>query len=352
MKSVAIVILNYNTRHFLEEFLPSVMSTDYANFKVVVADNASTDDSVQFVKNNYPSCELIIFGKNHGFTGGYNLALQQIDADYYVLLNSDVKVQPGWLTPLVERAESDIAIAAVQPKIMNYNKPGEFEYAGAAGGFIDKYGYPFCKGRIFDSTETDNGQYDTASPIFWATGAAMLVKRNVFHGTGGLDTDFFAHMEEIDLCWRMQNCGYQVWSEPKSRVWHVGGGTLQKENPKKTYLNYRNGLVLLYKNLPENKLFSIILMRLLLDHISAYRALFKGKFGEFAAIAKAHRHFLMNFKTWKQKRNKNGGYTELAHGHVQMSHGGSFDAYYHSGVYRKSIVWQYFIKGKKQYTQL
>ncbi|MES2618668.1 MAG: glycosyltransferase family 2 protein [Bacteroidota bacterium] len=349
MKSVAIVILNYNTRRFLEDFLPSVVATNYSNFKIVVADNASTDDSVKFIKNNYPAIDLIIFGKNHGFTGGYNLALQQVKADYYVLLNSDVKVHADWLQPLVELAESRSTIAAVQPKILSYHDPIAFEYAGASGGFIDEYGYPYCRGRVFETLEKDKGQYDDKHRIFWATGAAMLIKADAYHKMGGLDEDFFAHMEEIDLCWRLQNSGYEIWVEPKSKVWHVGGGTLKKENPRKTFYNYRNGLVLLYKNLPSDKVFKVIFMRLLLDHISAYRFLFMGKFGDFKAIAKAHKDFLFRLRYWRQKRYSTGGY-DVSKTHLNNEDSNA--AYNSNMVYKKSIVWQYFIKKKHLFSDL
>lgn len=336
MNSVAVVILNYNTRHFLAEFLPSVCTTDYDNLRVIVADNASGDDSVNFVKTNFPKVEIIVFEKNHGFTGGYNRALQQVKADYYVLLNSDVKVDAGWIKPMVQMAVNNPKIAAIQPKILSYHHPDEFEYAGASGGFIDKYGYPYCRGRVFDTMEKDRGQYDDARQIFWATGAALFIKAESYHSAGGLDEDFFAHMEEIDLCWRILNAGSEIWVCPQSVVYHVGGGTMHKSNPKKTYLNFRNGLVLLLKNLPSKKLFGIILMRLILDHIAAYRLLFKGNSGEFKAIAKAHIHFIFQLGKWKKKR-------EIINNNK---------AFYHPEVYKKSLVWAYFKNGQKTFDTL
>ncbi len=331
MKHVAIVILNYNTQKFLAEFLPSVCATNYANFSVIVADNASTDGSVEFVKQHFPTVPIIVLNKNFGFTGGYNQALKQVKADYYVLLNSDVKVEPNWLQPLVTLAKSNPKIAAIQPKILSYAEPNKFEYAGASGGFIDKYGFPYCRGRIFDTLETDNGQYNQAQQVFWSTGAALFINTDLYHKAGGLDDDFFAHMEEIDLCWRLQNMGYEVWVCPESVVYHLGGGTLQKENPRKTYYNFRNGLILLLKNLPKNKLLRIIFMRLLLDHVAAYRFLFQGKFGDFKAIAKAHFHFIFKLKYWYNKRQKNS----------------TTNVYNSPLVLKQSIVWQYF-KNKKQ----
>lgn len=318
------------------KFLPSVVNTRYDNLKIVVADNASTDDSVAFVKDKYPNIGLIELDTNYGFTGGYNRALKLVKADYYVLLNSDVEVDVNWIQPMVDLVGRNPAIAAVQPKLLAYNDKHKFEYAGASGGFIDKYGFPFCRGRIFDSLETDNGQYNDDSEVFWASGAALFVHAGVYHEIGGLDEDFFAHMEEIDLCWRIRNAGHQVWICPESIVYHVGGGTLQKTNPRKTYYNFRNGLILLLKNLPKGKILRVILFRLLLDHIAAYRFLFQGKTGDFKAIAAAHRHFILKLSYWKKKRKEFNGNT----------------AYYSNEVYKGSIVWAHFIKGKKTFKEL
>jgi len=333
---IAVVILNYNTRQFLEKFLPSVCASNYENLEIVVADNASSDDSVAFVQTSYPQVKLITLHENFGFTGGYNRALKEVEADFYVLLNSDVEVDKNWLQPMVNLVESNPLIAAVQPKLLAYHNREYFEYAGASGGFIDKYGFPFCRGRIFDSLEKDNGQYNDNQQVFWASGAALLIKANVYHELGGLDEDFFAHMEEIDLCWRVQNAGYEVWVCPESFVYHVGGGTLQKSNPRKTYFNFRNGLILLLKNLPPHKVFAVISFRLILDHVAAYRFLFQGKFGDFKAIAKAHRHFILRYGYWRKKRSvlKNNA------------------AYFHPQVYRKSIVWTHFIKKINTYKDL
>lgn len=333
---VSIVILNYNTRDFLKKFLPSVCATRYENFEVVVADNASKDDSIELLKTEFPEVKIIELNENYGFTGGYNRALKQVQADYYVLLNSDVEVDENWLQPMIELIEGNPKIAAVQPKLLTWSKKDEFEYAGASGGFIDKWGFPFCRGRIFDSLEKDKGQYDENLQVFWATGAALLVNADLYHEIGGLDEDFFAHMEEIDLCWRLQNAGYQIHVCPKGVVYHVGGGTLQKSNPRKTYYNFRNGLILLLKNLPGKRLFPVIIMRLILDHVAAYRFLFQGKTGDFFAIAAAHRHFILKLGTWKKKRVvKNGN-----------------KAYYSTLVMRSSIVYKHFIKKLSTFDQL
>jgi GT2 family glycosyltransferase len=333
---IAVVILNYNTRHYLEKFLPSVCASQYQDLDIVVADNASTDDSLEFVRQNYPKVRIIELKDNYGFTGGYNRALEQVKADYYVLLNSDVEVEANWLQPMMDLVKGNSKIAAVQPKLRAFHNKAYFEYAGASGGFIDKYGFPFCRGRIFDSLEKDLGQYDDNAKVFWASGAALFINAEVYHALGGLDDDFFAHMEEIDLCWRIQNAGYEVWVCPESVVYHVGGGTLQKSNPRKTYYNFRNGLILLLKNLPSNKLLRVIGMRLLLDHVAAYRFLFQGKWGDFKAIAAAHRHFLLKYGHWRKKRMvlKNN------------------IAYFNPQVYRHSIVWTHFIKKLRTYKEL
>lgn len=333
---VAVVILNYNTREFLEKFLPSVAATRYEHLEIVVADNASTDDSVQFTKNNYPQIKLIQLDKNYGFTGGYNRALKLVEADYYVLLNSDVEVDHDWIQPMVNLVRSNPKIAAIQPKLLAYHQKDRFEYAGAVGGFMDKYGFPFCRGRIFDSLELDKGQYQDNLKVFWATGAALFIKADLYHSVGGLDEDFFAHMEEIDLCWRLQNAGHEVWVCPESKVFHVGGGTLQKSNPRKTYFNFRNGLILLLKNLPPGKLFGVICMRLIFDHVAAYRFLFQGKFGDFKAIAAAHRHFILRFGYWKSKRR-------IVDGNK---------AYFEKEVLNGSVVYRHFVKKKLTFPEL
>ncbi len=333
--SVAVVILNFNTKYFLEKFLKSVVNSSYSNFQVYVADNASTDDSVKFIIDQYPQIKLIVLEKNYGFTGGYNRALKQINSDYYILLNSDVEVKSDWIEPMVELAEKTPNIGAIQPKILDYKNPSKFEYAGASGGYIDKYGFPFCRGRIFESLEEDLNQYDDEKEIFWASGASMFVKADLYHKLGGLDEDFFAHMEEIDFCWRLHHNGYKVMVCPKSVVYHVGGGTLQKSNPKKTYYNFRNGLILLIKNLPSNKLVPILFMRLLLDHIAAYRWLFQGKYGDFFAVAKAHRHFIFRLSYWFKKRGETN--KEIYHSLL---------------VYKKSIALSHYLSKVNKYKEL
>jgi GT2 family glycosyltransferase len=296
-----------------------------------VADNASTDDSIVFLKANYPSINLIQIPENQGFAGGYNTVLNQIEAEYYVLLNSDVEVTPNWIEPVIALMDADKSIAACQPKIRSFHQRNLFEYAGAAGGYIDKYGYPFCRGRIFDTCEEDFGQYNDSREVFWATGACMFVRAEVYHQLGGLDADFFAHMEEIDLCWRIKNAGLKVFYCADSTVYHVGGGTLQKSNPRKTFLNYRNGLALLYKNLPQNQLFKTILIRLILDGISGVKLFISGSFSDTWAIIKAHFAFYGWISRLKKKRQNS----------KQVN-----------GIYDKSIVWEYFVKGKKKFTDL
>ena len=334
---VAIVILNWNGEKFLKEFLPSVMETTYEHKKIIVADNASTDQSVNFLQQNYPSVEVIKNSANEGFAKGYNVALQQVTADYYVLLNSDVAVTPSWIEPIITLMESDAKIAACQPKIRSFQNRAEFEYAGACGGWIDAFGYPFSRGRIFDTCETDNGQYDIAEPCFWATGAALFVRAKQFHEMQGFDPYFFAHQEEIDLCWRLQNAGYKIFVQPKSVVYHVGGGTLPKGNSMKTYLNFRNNLIMMTKNLPIAELIWKIPFRFVLDGITAWRSLVKGDVGYWTAIAKAHMHYVywLFFKSGKLNRWKK------ANKNIQ-----------YSGLYKGSIVWAYFIKKQKTFSEI
>lgn len=328
MSKVAIVILNYNGQRFLEKFLPSVIQNADA-CEIIVADNASTDNSVPFMTQTYPEIRLIQLLYNSGFAGGYNEALKQIKATYYILLNSDIEVTPNWIAPVIELMDANPNIAACQPKIRDYHKPSYFEYAGAAGGYIDWLGYPFCRGRIFDTCEPDTGQYDDAREIFWATGACMFVRADVFHESGGFDAQFFAHMEEIDLCWRMKNAGYEIYYTPTSMVYHVGGGTLHKSNPRKTFLNYRNGLAMMYKNLPDNQLFSIIFMRLVLDGVSSIKFLLAGSFKDIWAILKAHFAFYAMIPRLERTSPK-----PL------------------KDIYPKSIVLAYFLKKKKTFGEL
>ena len=335
LPSVAIVILNWNGRHFLEKFLPSVVASAYENVSVIVADNASTDDSVSFLKKNYPSVTTIINSVNEGFAKGYNTALKQVSADYYVLLNSDVEVSKEWINPIISLMESDESIAACQPKILSFDHQHQFEYAGASGGWIDQLGYPFTRGRVFNHCETDNGQYEDVSQIFWATGAAMFVRSSVFHDMEGFDEFFFAHQEEIDLCWRMQRAGYKIYVIPSSIVYHVGGGTLAMGSSKKVYLNFRNNLIMLFKNLSFSESIWKIPLRLILDNVTAFKALVKGQSDVFIAIESAH----FNFIKWIFSHRSKNNYSRIKINRL-------------SGVYNGSVVWQYFINKKKTFYQI
>ena len=300
----AVVVLNWNGKAWLEKFLANLVKHSQ-EATVFVADNASTDDSVDFVKSNFPSVKIIINASNGGYAKGYNDALKQIDAEYFVLINSDIEVTDGWLSPIIDLMDSDKKIAACQPKLLDYKKRNTFEYAGASGGFIDNLGYPFCRGRIFDDIEQDNGQYNDAIEVFWATGACLFVRASHYNEVGGLDEDFFAHQEEIDLCWRLKNKGYKVMVQPKSVVYHVGGGTLNAGSPFKTHLNFRNNLYTLFKNLPDYYLFTTIPTRLVLDGIAAFTLLSKEKgLQHLLAIAKAHFAFYFAIPKLMAKRKK------------------------------------------------
>jgi len=302
---IAVVILNWNGKNFLEIFLPKLIEfSNYEDVKIYIADNGSTDSSIPFIQDNYPKIGLIQFSQNYGFTGGYNKALEQIQAKYYIILNSDVEVTENWIHPIIEFMDKNEDVAACQPKIKSFANKEFFEYAGAAGGFIDKYGFPFCRGRILDIHEQDKGQYDNLSEIFWATGACMFVRADLFHLVGGFDEDFFAHMEEIDLCWRFKNNGFKIYFVPTSIVFHVGGGTLPNDNPKKLYLNYRNNLCLLYKNMALQQLYIRIFERLILDGISALIYLGRLKFDLFWVVIKAHLAFHRLIPKMHRKRQK------------------------------------------------
>lgn len=275
MDRVAVVILNYNGAAMLRRFLPVVLAHS-GGAAIVVADNGSTDESVAVVKEQFPVVRLIELGHNYGFADGYNRALALVEAEFFLLLNSDVEVTAGWLQPLLAFMDANAAAVACQPKVLSFNERECFEYAGAAGGFIDRYGYPFCRGRLFDTVEKDSGQYDAPCRLFWATGAALMVRSASFFEAGGFDGSFFAHMEEIDLCWRLQTLGGEVYAVPQSVVYHVGGATLSKDNPRKTYLNFRNNLIMLYKNLPDDELRAVMLVRTVLDYVAALKFLFTG----------------------------------------------------------------------------
>lgn len=333
---IAIVILNWNGKKYLQQFLPQLINnTASGDAKIYIADNGSSDDSVPFLKKEYSHFELILFNKNHGFTGGYNRALKLINAEYFVILNSDVEVTSNWIDPIIELMDQDQKIAACQPKIRSFAQKEYFEYAGAAGGFIDKFGYPFCRGRIMKDLEKDSGQYDDIREIFWATGACMFVRAELFKSIGGFDEDFFAHMEEIDLCWRIKNMGYKIFYHPDSLVYHVGGGALPNDSPRKLFLNYRNNLFLLYKNLNGAELIWILLFRMILDGVSAFMYLvsFKGK--SFFAVFKAHISFYRLLPEMHKKRKKE----QLKLSQIKE-------------IYSGSIVYGYFVKKRKYFWNL
>ncbi|HSH51433.1 MAG TPA: glycosyltransferase family 2 protein [Bacteroidales bacterium] len=337
MVKTAVVILNWNGKKFLKQFLPALTKyTDNPDTEIVIADNHSNDDSINFLHQSYPALNIIQLDKNYGFTGGYNRALKQIEAKYYVLINSDIEVTENWLTPLIDLMDSDSKIAATQPKIKAYQQKSYFEYAGASGGFIDKLGYPFCRGRILDTLEKDTGQYNDVKEIFWATGACMVIRADLFHQFGGFDDDFFAHMEEIDLCWRLKNFGYKIFVQPKAEVYHVGGGTLPV-SPFKLYLNYRNNLFLLYKNLPQGKLFTTIFPRMVLDCLSAIFYLLKLSFRNFTAVFKAHLHFFQSLNQLRLKRKE-----------FLLNHSNSN----HREILQGSIVIKYFFRKIKIFSHL
>ena len=303
--------------------------------EIYIADNNSTDDSVKFIENNFPQIKNIQLDENYGFAEGYNRALKQINAEYYILLNSDVEVTENWIMPIINKMNLDNSISAAMPKIKSYHNKIKFEYAGAAGGFIDKYGYPFCRGRILDTIEEDTGQYDNEKEIFWASGACMFIKAEIYNKLGGLDTDFFAHMEEIDLCWRMKNNDYKIMYYSDSEVFHVGGGALPNNSPYKLYLNYRNNLLMLYKNLPKRKLYTTLFIRMVLDGISALIYLLKFKFANFNAVFKAHISFYKLLSVFRQKKKEIDNYNNV-----------------NNEIYNKSIVYQYLIKKQKIFSKL
>lgn len=290
MKQTAVVILNYNGAGMLRRFLPSVIKYS-PEASIYVADNGSSDESCDVVRNEFPVVKLMVLDHNYGFAEGYNRALAQVDEEYAVLLNSDVEVTRGWLSPMTQFLDSNPEVAACQPKLLSFKQKDFFEYAGAAGGFIDKWGYTFCRGRIFNTVERDSGQYDDTTDVFWATGAALMIRNEVYKNNGGLDGRFFAHMEEIDLCWRLRSRGYRIACVPQSHVYHVGGATLKKENPQKTYLNFRNNLLMIYKNAPDCQLKKIMLFRKVFDNVAALKFLASGDYAAFKAVRKARRDF-------------------------------------------------------------
>lgn len=331
---VAIVILTYNGRHYLQQFLPAVLASTYINKKVIIGDNASTDDTITWMANHYPQIDVLQNPENFGYAKGYNQILQQVKADYFVLLNSDVEVTPGWIEPIINLMETDPLIAASQPKLLAYNNKTEFEYAGASGGWMDALGYPFTRGRVFDYCENDHGQYNDTSKVFWASGAALFVRANLFAELNGFDEYFFAHQEEIDLCWRLQKAGYSIMVCPASVVYHVGGGTLPKGH-QKVFLNFRNNLIMLAKNWRFSEKLWKMPLRILLDAVAAWRALLGGDKNFFKAVLQAHVAFL----GWvlKHKTNRRGSqkpYTVL------------------HGVFKGSVIIAHFIKKKKTFAEI
>ncbi len=343
LPSVAVVILNYNGRKFLEKHLPSVMATTYPNCQIYVADNASKDDSVAYLKKQFPQVKIIQLAENFGFSKGYNLALQQLEEDFYLLLNSDVEVPPHWLEPMVEKMQKDPTIAAMQPKVRALGKPEYFEYAGAAGGWIDALGYPFARGRIFDTVERDNGQYDNAVEIFWASGCCMMVRGPLFHGFGGFDNDFFAHLEEIDLCWRFKRAGYKVMYTPRTTVYHLGGGTLGYHSPYKTYLNFRNSYYTLLKNEGVIKLAFLLPLRICMDTLAAFNFLMQAKWLHAQAVIGAFFSFFLALVLFIKKRLE----LELLLDRIRISPQPN-----RHGILPGSIVWKYFVLQKKFFSRL
>lgn len=332
MLKCAVVILNWNGVQFLKEFLPIAIQKTSANSEIIVADNASNDGSLEFLQNEFPAIRVIKLDKNYGFTGGYNKSLAQIEAEYYILLNSDIEVTENWDIPLIDVLDNQKNVGAVMPKMLSYYNHKEFEYAGAAGGFIDKYGYPFCRGRVYHTMETDYGQYDGVHEVFWATGACLTVRASLYHQLGGLDDLLFAHMEEIDFCWRLHHLNYKVLVTSQSVVYHMGGGTLPKYSPRKSFLNFRNNLIVLYKNLPESRFRKIYFIRLILDMVAAFYFLANFNLSGFYIVFKAHAVF-QNYRIKKKIIKVEKTLPE-------------------PNFINKNTVFQYFIKGKKTFQQI
>ncbi|MFV0330069.1 MAG: glycosyltransferase family 2 protein [Dysgonomonas sp.] len=338
MKKIAVVILNWNGRKLLEEFLPSVIRySTHPDIDIVVADNGSTDDSLTFLETVYPQVTRIVLPQNYGFADGYNRALKQVESDYYVILNSDVEVTENWLLPAIDFLDNNEDVVAVQPKILAQRNKDYFEYAGGSGGFLDKYGYPFCRGRIFQKVEQDKGQYDAPLDILWATGACLIIRSREFFDAGGFDSSFFAHMEEIDLCWRLNNRGWRIVCLPSSVVYHVGAATLKKENPRKTFLNFRNNLIMLYKNLPQEHLKRVMTIRLILDYIAAIQFTLTGKYANAKEVIRAHKDFYDNRREYRSVRQ--GNLKKM----VQP---------YPKTIYKKSILAAYYLKSIRLFSKL
>ena len=336
MKRVAVVILNWNGEKMLREFLPDVVRHS-TGAEIVVADNASTDGSLQMLEREFPTVRRIVLDRNHGFAQGYHLALEQVDAEFYLLLNNDVQVGADWLSPLLEYMDKNPHVAACQPKLLCHWDRTRFEYAGASGGYIDAWGYPYCRGRVMGTVEEDKGQYDEPASLLWATGAALMIRREAYWQVGGLDGRFFAHQEEIDLCWRLRSRGYGIACVPQSRVWHVGGGTLPKDSPHKTYLNFRNNLLLLYKNLPDERLETVMRVRFWLDALASVQFLLTGKWGSFQAVWRGRRDFFRMRPQFVADRERNLKAAVLSPVPEQTA---------------VSILWQYYARGKKTFKEI
>jgi len=341
--SVAVVILNHNGKQYLQRFLPSVLASTYPNFRTVVADNGSTDGSLDFLHSAFPSVETLDLVDNHGYAAGYNLANTQVTADYLILLNSDVEVTPGWIEPMIDLMERDKSVAACQPKLKDHQHKELFEYAGGAGGWIDNLGYPFCRGRLFSVCEVDKGQYDSTQEIFWASGAALIIRSRLFEAIGGFDEEYFAHNEEIDLCWRLKRAGYKIMSRPRSVVYHLGGGTLPYDTPYKTYLNFRNTLFNLIKNEASPRLWWLLPLRTLMDGLAIMLFLAQGKFSQIGAIFRAHLWIWPNFFYLMRKRRESA---------EQIARTSIADKPNYTGRYPGSIVWQFYARGKRSFRDL
>ncbi len=342
LPSVAVVILNFNGWDFLKEYLPGVLNTDYPNLQIIVADNGSSDGSIEKTKANFPNVLILDLETNYGFAEGYNQALRFVDADYFVLLNSDVEVTDNWIKPIIKKMEEDATVAVAQPKIKATFNKESFEYSGAAGGMLDKWSYPLCRGRVFQSLELDKGQFETEKEIFWASGAAFFVRSDLFHQIGGFDGEYFAHMEEIDLCWRLKRAGFKVMYYPDAEVFHVGGGTLNYQSPNKTYLNFRNSYFTILKNEERSKLMWLIPLRLLLDGVAGGMFLLKGQPSHMKSIVRAHWDFFPKIKHLLQRRKH---FSEL----VQKISIGETNT---TGILKKSVIWRYYIAGKKTFREL
>ena len=336
MKRVAVVILNWNGEKMLREFLPDVVRHS-TGAEIVVADNASTDGSLQMLEREFPTVRRIVLDRNYGFAQGYHLALEQVDAEFYLLLNNDVQVGADWLSPMMEYMDKNPHVAACQPKLLCHWDRTRFEYAGASGGYIDTWGYPYCRGRVMGTVEEDKGQYDEPASLLWATGAALMIRREAYWLAGGLDGRFFAHQEEIDLCWRLRSRGYGIACVPQSKVWHVGGGTLPKDSPHKTYLNFRNNLLLLYKNLPSERLDTVMRVRFWLDALASVQFLLTGKWGSFLAVWRGRRDFFRMRPQFVADRDRNLKAAVLSPVPEQTA---------------VSILWQYYARGKKTFKEI